>query len=326
MDRFVPVIDLAPFRDGTGRDVVVGQVREACERAGFLVVTGHGVPIRTVEGIADTAARFFALDEAEKRRSVPEQPVFRGYSPMAGQALSRSTGDREAKPDLRESFVINRIRMDPADPYWSDPKAGNLFAPNIWPAEAAVPGFRLAWEAYYAAMEALSLTLMRIFALALKLPEAHFDSKVDRHFTNLVVAHYPPLQAPPAEGQLRGGAHTDFGSLTLVRGIPSIRGLQVWDGSDWQDVPEVPDSFVVNLGDLMAQWTNDRWVSTRHRVVNPQSDAWNRSRYSLIFFHQPNYDAVIECIETCRAADEAPKYPPITSGEHLFRKLSAMKA
>jgi isopenicillin N synthase-like dioxygenase len=325
MSRFVPVVDLAPFRDGTDRENVVRQVRDACERVGFLVVKGHGVPTATVDAIRDAAARFFAMEEERKAKSIPTAPVFRGFAPIAKQALSRSTGDKAAQPDLREGYVINRTRIDRADPYWTNPAAGNLFAENIWPDEADVPGFRAAWEAYYAAMEDLSLTLMRIFALALDLPEHYFDDKVDRHFTNLGVFHYPPQREPPLPGQLRGGAHTDFGSLTLVRGIPSIRGLQVWNGTTWEDVPDVQDSFVVNLGDLMAQWTNDRWVSTLHRVVNPETDEWNRSRYSIVFFHQPNYDALIECIRTCQSEDNPAKYEPITSGQHLFRKLSAMK-
>ncbi len=326
MTKAVPVIDLAPFRDGTDRASVVAKLRHACENAGFLVVTGHGVPKAVVGDMQARSESFFALDEATKSESKAKAAnIFRGYYGMAKQSLARSTGDKSAQPDLRESYTINRTRIDRSDPYWSAPEAGNLFADNIWPDEATAPGFRAAYEAYYAAMENLAGTLMRIFALALDLPEDWFDRKVDRHFTNLAVFHYPRQDAPPALGQLRGGAHTDFGSLTLVRGIPSIKGLQVSLGGEWLDVPDIEDSFVVNLGDLMAQWTNDRWVSTLHRVVNPQNDEWNRSRYSIVFFHQPNYDAMIECIPTCMSADSPAKYPPITSGQHLFRKLSAMR-
>ena len=152
-------------------------------------------------------------------------------------------------------------------------------------------------------------------------PKSFFDQKVDKHFTNLVAYHYPPMPAAPKPGQLRGGAHTDFGSLTLVHGHPSARGLQVWNGSDWEDVPIVPGALVVNLGDLMAQWTNDLWVSTLHRVANPPESEWDKARYSLIFFHQPNYDCPIESLDQSKPA----KYPPVTSGEHLRRKLSAMR-
>src|SRR5262249_40240012 len=157
---------------------------------------------------------------------------------------------------------------------------------------------------------------MRAFALALELPEHFFDDKIDKHFSNLVAYHYPPLDVPPLPGQLRGGAHTDFGSLTLLYAWPSVAGLQVFDGRDWRDVPAVPDTFVVNLGDLMAQWTNDRWVSTLHRVVNPSGPEQNVSRMSIAFFHQPNFDALIECLDH----KAAPKYQPTTSGEHLRQK------
>jgi len=319
MSKSVPVIDLSPFRDGTDKAAVVAQVKEACERIGFLVVSGHGVPDRTIAAMLGAMERFFALPDEVKSAVKPDNPaVFRGYHGVAAKSLAKSLG-AEAPPDLRESFTINRVQ-DKSDPYFSNPAAGLLFADNVWPPENLVPGFERAFTDYYLALSDLSATLMRIFALALDLPEPFFDDKVDKHFTNLAAYHYPPLSAQPAPGQLRGGAHTDFGSLTLVYGHPAIKGLQVHDGDAWQDVPEAPGAFVVNLGDLMAQWTNDRWVSTLHRVVNPPESDWHRSRYSIAFFHQPNYDVMIESLDR----SSPPKYAPITSGEHLRRKLTAM--
>lgn len=318
MQRSVPVIDLTPYRDGTDKAGVARRVGEACETIGFLVVRGHGVPTATVDAILDAAERFFALPEEVKSRVKPASPAFRGYAELANMALGKSLG-KPAPADLREGFTINRVDKD--DPYYREARFGAIFADNVWPDEALVPGLRAAFEGYYRAMETLSRDLMRIFALALDLPETYFDDKVDRHFSNMAAYHYPPMDGPPSPGQLRGGAHTDFGSLTLVRGHPSVRGLQVWNGSAWEDVPDAPDTFVVNLGDLMAQWTNDRWRSTLHRVANPEDAAWNRSRFSLIFFHQPNFDLSIESLDR----DNPAKYPPVTSGEHLLRKLTAMK-
>lgn len=303
----VPVIDLGPFLWDTDKGAVVRQVADACARIGFLVVSGHGVPEAVIANMLAASRAFFALPVENKLAACPPDPsVFRGYTPMADRSLGQSMGV-EAAPDLREGFVIGGTSL--------------LTPGNIWPHDGIAAGFGEACGAYYQAMDTLAGSLMRICALALGLPERFFDRKVDQQFSDLVAYHYPPMVAEPRPGQLRGGAHTDFGSLTLVYGDPSAKGLQVWTGHAWEDIPVVPGAFVVNLGDLMAQWTNDLWISTSHRVVNPAGADWHRSRYSLVFFHQPNADVLIESLDRVNA----PKYPPMTSGEHLRRKLEAMK-
>jgi isopenicillin N synthase-like dioxygenase len=166
---------------------------------------------------------------------------------------------------------------------------------------AGEPGFQEAFTTHYLALEALACDVMRIFALALDLPELFFDDKIDKHFSNMTAFYYPPLSKAPALGQLRGGAHTDFGSIAFVSGHPSAAGLLVWTGSDWADVPLVPGTFVVNVGDPMAQWTNDRCVSTQHRVDNPHEHDWAKPRLSLAFLHQPNYDCLIKNLDRGRA-------------------------
>jgi isopenicillin N synthase-like dioxygenase len=316
MARSVPVIDLTPFRLGTDKASVARAVGHACETIGFLVVRGHGVPQATIDATIRAANLFFALPLAEKEKSIsPDPQVSRGYSRLEALTLAKSAGV-ETPPDLREGYTTNRVH-DNSAPYFHTLAAGKLFAPNIWP--DSPPAFRIALTEYYIALEALASDMMRIFALALDLPEHYFDDKIDKHFSNMCAFHYPPIRAAPAPGQLRGGAHTDFGSMTFVYGYPSAAGLQVWNGSDWEDVPVVPETFVINIGDLMAQWTNDRWVSTLHRVTNPQD--WAKSRLSLAFFHQPNYDCLVENLDRAHAA----KYPPVTSGEHLRRKIMAMR-
>jgi isopenicillin N synthase-like dioxygenase len=139
--------------------------------------------------------------------------------------------------------------------------------------------------------------------------------------------HYPPLQEPPKPGQMRGGAHTDFGSLTIVQRDQAPGGLQVLIDGTWVNAPYVEDSFVINIGDLMAEWTNDRWVSTIHQVGLPErlEDAMS-DRLSLIFFHQPNYDAEITVLDSCCGPDNPPKYEPTTSGAHIARKIAAMRS
>jgi isopenicillin N synthase-like dioxygenase len=178
---------------------------------------------------------------------------------------------------------------------------------------------------YYRAMSELAQVLMRLFALGLGLEESFFDAKIDRHISRLRLRNYPAQLAPPLPGQLRAGAHSDYGSLTILATEDRPGGLQVRNAAgEWVEVPVVPDCFIVNLGDLMARWTNDAWVSTLHRVVNPPPDSGAESRrLSLVFFHNPNYDAQVSCIPTCLKPGEMPKYPATTSGEHLRRLFVA---
>ena len=249
----------------------------------------------------------------------PKGDFRRGYLPVGGNALAY-TLDRESPPDLIEAFTFGRFDL-PETPYFTAHRE-TWFEPNIWPTRP--PGFRERLCAYYRAMERLAETLMRIFALALDLPEDVFADKIERHITAMRLNHYAEASRPPLPGQLRAGAHTDYGSLTILLATEAAGGLQV-RGSDgaWCDVAPAPDTFIVNLGDLMAQWTNDRWVSTLHRVVNPPAARRAGSRRaSIAFFHQPNYDAPIECLPTCRRPDHPPRYAPTTSGAHLLAKTA----
>ncbi len=128
----------------------------------------------------------------------------------------------------------------------------------------------------------------------------------------------------PLPGQLRAGAHSDYGSLTILLPEAAPGGLEILapDGA-WRPVPAIPGAFIVNIGDLMARWTNDRWVSTVHRVVNPPADALGSvRRQSLAFFHQPNYDALIECIPGCAGPGRPVRHAPITSGNHRLMKVT----
>jgi isopenicillin N synthase-like dioxygenase len=324
----VPVIDISGYFSGSVPDKqrLVQEIGEACRTIGFLVVTGHGVPDELIRRTEATGRAFFDLPDAEKRRfGTPDPNIYRGYYAVETNAVAYSRDDRVAPPDYRELFSINRVTIDPSDPYYTSPLGRRIFAPNIWP--EGIPGLREAWTEYYAAMEKLAQGLMRLFALALDLDEHWFDSKIDKHMTNFVVSNYPDQPRELPEGQLRAGAHTDYGSLTIIRAEDKPGGLEVLTAEGrWRPVPIAPGTFIVNLGDLMAQWTNDRWVSTMHRVVNPPRDkSIGSRRQSLIFFHQPNYDASIECLPTCLDNGRA-KYAPITSGEHLLMKMQKMQS
>ena len=300
----VPVIDISPYFTGDpeAKRAVARQIDQACRTIGFLVISGHGVPDDLIADAERVTRALFDLPLPVKMKYVSPSPeIYRGYSPMMTSALAYTIGD-DTPPDFREIYTMNRHRIDRSDPYFTTPMGRMIFPDNVYPDE--IPGLVDTWKAYYDAMTSLATTLMRLFALALDLDEHWFDDKVDKHMTNFTVSNYPDQPDPLAEGQLRAGAHTDYGSLTILRTEDKPGGLEVRTSSgEWATVPIVPGAFIINIGDLMAQWTNDQWVSTMHRVVNPPRDkATGSRRQSLIFFHQPNYDAVVDCLPSCNAS------------------------
>jgi isopenicillin N synthase-like dioxygenase len=319
----VPVIDLRPYLEGTpeGKRKVADEVGRACRDIGFLTITGHGVSNELIENFYRAAREFFDLPVAEKRKiRQPRPDQVRGYSGVGEEGLSYSL-DEPTPPDLKESLTFGPPDVPPGDPYYRTAAAGEFFAPTLFPKQPAE--LKELAIAYFYAMEKLSGQLMCIFALALGLPEHFFNDKIDKHISNLRILNYPNQPAEPEKGQLRAGAHSDYGSLTIVRQEDAPGGLQVLNlDGEWVDVKPIPQSFVVNIGDLMMQWTNDQWQSTMHRVVNPPRDKANGSRrISLVFFHQPNYDALVSCLDGCCDAEHPAKYPPVTSGEHFIGKF-----
>jgi len=328
----VPVIDISPYRrgDAAARRALAAEVDRTCREIGFMVISGHGVDPDLIAAVEAISRTFFDLPLEEKMRIVrPAPDVTRGYMPFKAEVLVRSRGggaQGDGGGDLNESLMIGPV--DVLDtPYYTAAAAGRHFAKNLWPERPA--GLRSTYESYYRVMDALAIDLMRLFALALGLPERYFDSSVDRSISRLRVRNYPAPAETPEPGQLRAGAHSDYGSLTILKTEDRPGGLQVQgQEGDWLDVPHLPGCFVVNIGDMLARWTNDRWVSTLHRVVNPPPDrAAESRRQSVVFFQNPNYDAVVACLPGCADADHQPKYPPTTAGGHLREKfLSTQQA
>lgn len=319
----VPVIDVAPFLSGDPAGVasVAQQIGRACEEIGFFQVVGHGVDEEFIQRVYDVSKEFFDLPESVKAQCAqPEKDQVRGWSAVGKEGLSYSL-DAEAPGDLKEKMDMGPPDVPRDDPYFTCEAAGPHFAPNLFP--AALPHMQPLWEEYFLRMSALCGQVMRMFAAALDLDLDFFEDKIDRHISMFRALNYPDQPDEPLPGQLRAGVHSDYGSLTIVRQEDRAGGLQVMDRSgEWIDVPVIPGGLVVNIGDLMAEWTNDRWVSTLHRVVNPPRDkAGDSRRISLVLFHQPNYDALIECLPTCLEPGAEPKYAPITSGDHLRSKF-----
>jgi len=315
----VPRVDFGPFREGdlASRAVVAAEIGAACHDIGFFAVTNHGIAAETIDELRALSTEFFDLPEDTKRRYVlePRHPN-RGYNPLGGEALAYAM-DEVAPPDLFEAFTSGPIDR-PQDEYHTAPAAGLFFVPNLYP--DAPPEFERIWNAYYRANEILAGQLMEAFALALGLDPTYFATKIDRHITAQRIIRYPALDIEPEPGQLRIAPHSDYGSLTilLTDGTPGLQLLSLDD--EWLDAPAMPDALLINLGDLMADWTNGRWRSTTHRVLPVPLD---RPRYSVTFFHHPNYDTLIEPLPTCVSADEPRRHAPVTAGEHLHRKISA---
>lgn len=302
----LPVIDIGGLRSANvaDRNAVGAQLRAASLDKGFFYIRNHGVAEDLVRDVFAEAAAFFALPVAQKAEvDKSKSKVNRGYEPLQGQTLEPG-----APPDLKEGYYIGPEHT--AD----DPRViAGMFnhGANQWPSQRL--RFRPVMEAYRDIMLDLSATMMRGMALSLDLAENYFVGYCDDAMATVRLLHYPPQPAQGDPAQKGAGAHTDFGGLTLLR-QGDVGGLQVWDQTGgWIHADPLPGTYVVNLGDMISRWTNDRYRSTVHRVVN----ASGRERYSVPFFYTGNYAYKVECIPTCLAPGEKPKYPPITVEQHM---------
>ena len=323
----VPVIDIGAYFDGdqSARRSIGNAIGEACESIGFFCIEGHHVPPALLNLAFATAAAFYDQPQTVKNASRPAQSsAARGYHRLGTKNLAKTLG-YDNPPDLREQFYIGPLE-DWASRYQEHPDAAFLYAPNIWPASPV--DYRPVFSHYYRELETLAVDLMRLFALGLEMDEAFFDDKIDRHFATLPTNDYPALDYAPEPDQLRCGEHTDFGSLTILAVGAGESGLQVRtrDG-DWIGASTEPGQFIVNIGDMMQRWTNDRWISNRHRVVNPTTvDGAKVRRQSMGFFLHPNFDAQIACLSSCQDSATPARYSPVLAGTLMAEKMRARAA
>jgi isopenicillin N synthase-like dioxygenase len=303
----LPVIDVSGLRspDLARRRAVGAQLREACLDKGFFYISNHGVPESLIRQTFEASARFFDLPEPVKCALAKKlSPANRGYEPLRLQTLEPGT-----PPDLKEGFYIGN-ELAPDHPLVLARKFNH--GPNQWP--EGLPGFRAAMDSYFAALHEASMLLMRGVALSLELQENHFDALCVDSMETLRLLHYPPQPPHPLPDEKGCGAHTDFGVITLLA-QDEAGGLQVHDGENgWIHAPPLPGTFVVNLGDMMARWTNGKYRSTLHRVVNLSG----RSRYSMPFFFSGNIDHLVTCLPTCTGPGNPPRYPPVTIEQHFI--------
>lgn len=305
MTTTIPIIDLGPFLSGApgALESTAAELRRACAEIGFFFIANHGVNQWLVDRVFEESERFHALPiEAKMSLKIDADNI--GYMPMKGNLSAHSKVRRNKKPNLNESFILKRDRG--AD--HPDVAARKRFRGlNRWP---ALPGFRETITAYMAVLELLGKRMLPLYAVALDMPSWFFlDHPAFRGEPqiSLRIAHYPAQ--PAFDGEEFGSApHTDGGFMTILAQA-KVPGLEVMTRvGDWIKAPAIPGTFVVNTGDMLTRWSNDRFIATPHRVIN----ASGRDRYSVPFFFDPNTEAVIECLASCQSIDNPAKYPPIT--------------
>lgn len=302
--------NLAEFEASSGeaRAQAAGELDRICRETGFLVLTGHGVPDEVISGIWGAVHGFFAQNPEEKAKVAPQfEGAPYGWIGPLKEALAASQGV-ETPPDLKESF--NGGPLVVPDGASKDAMAF-CYQPTPYP---DLEGFKEAWDAYYTELEGLAARIMVAFAAALKLPEDFFAPYISHPISALRALNYPATGDVAEADQQRAGAHTDYGTLTILLPQAGVGGLQVQSEGKWLDVTTPEDAFVINIGDLMARWTNDAWVSTLHRVVAKPNQA---PRKSLAYFHQPDWDADIVPL------DGSDGYPPVKSGPYLMGKFQS---
>lgn len=306
----LPLIDIAPLYgtdNAAWRDVAT-QIDAACRDWGFFYITGHGIPPERIDALLAAAKAFFALPEAEKLKiDITRTAHHRGYGAIATEQL-----DPTQPSDLKETFDMGfHMAADHPEVLAGKPLRG----PNRHP---ELPGWAPLMEQHYADMQALAQTLLRAIALALGIERDFFDARFAEPISVFRMIHYPPRHTARSADQPGAGAHTDYGCVTLLY-QDAAGGLQVRNvHGEWIDAPPIPGSFVVNIGDMMARWSNDRYTSTPHRVISPLGV----HRYSMPFFAEPHPDTEISCLPNCSSADNPPKYPPVTSAEYLLSRFA----
>lgn len=298
----IPILDWSRFTSGQDKPGLVADLSRACRDTGFFLITGHGIPQPLIDATLAAADDLFAMPVAEKTKlDIRKVGANRGWSGPGTENLDDS---QPGQVDQKEAFNCG-LDFEPDDPRLTEQAFRGM---NAWP---PLPGFRETVMSYYDAVNALGVDLHRAIALDLGLPEHYFAPYLDEPLATLRMLRYPGGE--PGTG-IGAGAHTDYGSITVLYsdGEP---GLQVQPrGQDWIDVPSVPGAFIINIADCLMRWTNDIYVSTPHRVKVPKN-----TRRSLAFFLDPNPDAIIEALPGTGSA----KYPPVSGADYLRMRLDA---
>jgi isopenicillin N synthase-like dioxygenase len=296
----LPVIDF----DDASDEALARQLDQAFSEIGFCYFKGIGVDRAVVDGVFEASRRFHAQPRAAKN-ALAMNKFHRGYMAPKTSIIQTSSVARVTKPNDSESFMLMHEVPE------NDPRFGRpLDGPNLWP---DLPGFREAVEAYEKAMHAFCLRLLSPLAIALGLPPQWFAPHFQKPTTFLRLLHYPPHAQDAADDAFGSAPHTDYGFITLLT-QDRQGGLEVRrkDGT-WLAAPPLDGTWVVNVADMLARWTNGRWQSTPHRVKNLSGG----DRYSCPYFFDMSMDSIVEVLPTCGT----PKHPPVRYGDYLLERL-----
>ena len=302
----IPIIDFGPMSgdDAAAKAQVGESVRKACTEVGFFYAVNHGMPRHIIDDTFAAAHRFFDLPMNQKQAiSVENSDAMRGYTPLLGENTNP-----ENNGDLHEGFDL-ALDLSEDDP---DVVAGVFgYAPNQWP--DGLDGFRGALTTYHSAAREFGTRIFEAFALALELPEDFFAKAITKPMAHMRVLHYPDQNSAKADKQIGIGAHSDYECFTILC-TDDVPALQVLNpAGTWVQAPPVPGAFIVNVGDLMARWTNNYFQSTVHRAINSSG----KQRYSIPFFFGVNSQEVVEVLPSCQSAENPAKYKPIKAGDYI---------
>lgn len=305
----LPIVDLSPMfgDDVAAKQALASHIYDVCTNVGFFYLEGHGVPQDKIDEIFAIGKNFMMLPEEEKMKiSIDKHPnKYAGYSPLRSRSNALFCGF-----DMTVEFAED----DPAV------LAGYLKpCKNPWPDE--YPAFERAMKEYRKLMLDLGHRLFSAFALSLNLPEDHFHSITHEPFGSLRVNYYPPQDPLTKDDDVGIYAHTDFQCFTLLA-QDAVAGLQVQNGvGEWIGAPPVRGTFVINIGDMLARWTNDIFKSTPHRVLNLSGE----ERMSVPFFFGTDFMAIIDTLPSCISAERPKHYAPVMSGKHVLDRFESYK-
>ncbi|MEB3210480.1 MAG: 2-oxoglutarate and iron-dependent oxygenase domain-containing protein [Leptolyngbyaceae bacterium] len=310
----IPIIDFSPFLDDDPEDKqkVAEAIYRACHEVGFMYLKNHGIPEEAIRKAFEQSQHFFALPLDEKKKIAwSNETSNRGYVGMERERLD------ETKPgDLKEAFNVGR-EVSPDD--LSDDEQALVV--NQWPDGQG--DFKATISGFFETCAEAAQRVFRAFAIALHMPEPYIVDKHQSKGYTLRLLHYPPMKELPKPGQIRAGAHSDYGTLTLLF-QDDVGGLEVQTKSgEWMSAPCIPGTILINTGDLTQRWSNDVFRSTKHRVGLPKPEKAGCDRYSIAFFCQPDADADIVCFPSCQSDDNPPRYGPIKAGAYLLSRLQA---
>lgn len=308
----IPIVDFSAYTNGDGieaRQRVARSLRQACTDTGFFYLANHGITEAELDVAHDWGLVFFTQPQAEKAKlDKAKHPARQGWMPVGGMNPGANP-DKDA--DQKETFVLPRELL-PGETKGDNPAVGN----GQWPDPEKLPGFREFLTAHIAKRVTIAQRLCRALALSLDLPEDYLDASHRYPGISLTYNYYPPLD-PDTVGRTQWGIspHTDYGTFTLLS-QDLLGGLEIRSRTDeWIDVPPIPGTFVVNIADLFARWTNGLYRSSLHRASNFNFSG--RARISLPLFVIPHAKTVVECLPTCHGPGNPAKYEPVEAGPYV---------